>query len=373
MAMDLYQRTRLANRSGGLVQVAGDLGLAAAFCFWAWIFWGFVRPIYTNAQNQATVETIITGLLLTAFTLTLALCCAVVMPALVAAIFPHTAAAQYLQEIRRSAWGFWLLASSCGLLAVFSLYILYHWWLARMATPLPDGSYAVDRVMVAALSAMTFIFFVIVPSWAANYGTPVIWLTEVQQAHQVERLKMVHKQQIALAKASYRRALNILKAGLDSATAEQSAYAADVLIGLHQADRSLMLDIVDTIADDARIESALPAYDDPAILHGYSRLRALLVDGTAALRDDDQGSAPLEPAIDVRHHAAPCRTVPHYDREYHAAFARLQPFVTAKTLAALLNVEERMARNVLATWKQDGVITEGNIRGQWAWVPEGGA
>lgn len=374
MAMDMYQGARRANRSGGLVQLAGDLGLASAFSFWAWIFWGFVRPTFTTPQHLYSVETIITGLLLAAFTLTLALCSAVVMPALMAAIFPHTAAAQYLQEIRRSAWGFWLLAVSCGLLAVFSFYILNNWWFARMVEPQPDGSAIVDLWLVRAMALMTFIFFVIVPSWAANYGTPVIWLTEVQQAHQVERLKMVHKQQLAIAKAGYRRAMSIMRAGLDTATAEQRTYVADMLVGMHRAEQSMMIDIANTIGDDLRLEQALPTYNDPAISDNYRQLHHLIVSGTPVIVDDaaNQASQPLETAIDVPHSAVQRGTVPHYAEEYKTAFARLQPFVTAKTLAGVLNVEERTARNVLTAWETQGWIARGDIRGQWSWT-KGGA
>lgn len=374
MAMDLYQGVRRANRSGGLVQIAGDLGLASAFFFWAWIFWGFIRPVYTNAQNQYSIEAIITGVLLTAFTLTLALCCAVVMPALMAAIFPHTAAAQYLQEIRRSAWGFWLLAVSCGLLAVFSFYILNNWWFARMAEPQPDGTFLADLWLVRAMALMTFIFFVIVPSWASNYGTPVIWLTEVQQAHQVERLKMVHKQQLAIAKAGYRRAMSIMRAGLDTATVEQRTYVADMLVGMHQAEHAMMLDIAGTIGDDLRLEQALPTYTDPAITDNYRQLHHLIVTGTPVIVNDasNQVSAPLEPAIGVPHSAAQRGAAPQYTEEYEAAFARLQPFVTAKSLSALLQIEDRTARDVLSAWEAQGWVTRGNIRGQWSWT-KGGA
>jgi len=368
-----YRQARHANRSGGLVQFAGDLGLAAAFCFWAWVLWGFVKPSFTSPQNTATLESLVTGGFLAAFALILALCCAVVMPALCAAIFPHTAAAQYLQEVRRSAWGFWLLGGSCLLLVGFTLYILVNWWRGRVGVIDPaTGPITADEMLVYALTAMTTIFFVVVPAWSSNYGTPIIWLTEVQQSHQVERLKMTHKQDIALAKASYRRALNILKAGLDSATAEQREYVAGMLIGLHEAERALMLDIADTLDEDARLEHALPSYNDPLVTQRYGEIRAALVNGTPVLRgevvDENQAPEALIPRSAPRRPAAGRRGAPRYAEEYESAFEALQPFVTARKLATHLGVEERTARDVLAEWEEDGVITKGNIRGQWRWT-----
>jgi len=281
-----YQQARRTNRSGGLVQAAGDLGLLAAFCFWAWVLWGFIKPQFTTAQAGVTPESLITGAFLAAFAIILALCCAVVMPALCAAIFPHTAAAQYLQEIRRSAWGFWLLATSCAILVIFTIYILLIWWRARLSIPDPSGLVLTNENLARALTTMTTIFFVVVPSWAANYGSPILWLTEVQQAHQVAKLKLTHQQDIAMAKAAYRRALNILKMGLDNATIEQREYVAKTLIGLHQAERSLMLDIASTLNEDARLEEALPAYDDPGIVRRYGEIHEALVMGTPALHED---------------------------------------------------------------------------------------
>ena len=380
MAMELYQGARRANRSGGLVQLAGDLGLASAFSFWAWIFWGFTRPTFTTPQHLYSVETIITGLLLAAFTLTLALCSAVVMPALMAAIFPHTAAAQYLQEIRRSAWGFWLLAVSCGLLAVFSFYILNNWWLARMAEPQPDGSVLVDLWMVRAMALMTFIFFVIVPSWAANYGTPVIWLTEVQQAHQVERLKMVHKQQLAIAKAGYRRAMSIMRAGLDTATVEQRTYVADMVVGMHQAEQAMMIDIANTIGDDLRLEQALPTYDDPAITDNYRQLHHLLVNGTPVLRDDFrdeqshedsrlQSSIPREtrPGIDRADLSMPSSEEDDSeDATSQITFSTFDmlaaelptPFMAKDVQTAMKWSDIRQAQREIKVWKQRGWAEE---------------
>lgn len=367
---EAYQAGRQANRSGGLVALASDVSLAAAAVFWAWILWGFVRP-----EFDRTPEGLITGALLVALTLTLALCCAFVMPALAAAIFPHTAAAQYLQEIRRSAWGFWLLAGSFGVLAFFSIYVQWNWWAARTGVPQPDGSLLYDRTMVGALTAMTFVFFVVVPSWATNYGAPVLWLTEVQQAHQVERLKMVHTQQLAIAKASYRRALAIIRAGLDSATVEQRGYVADVLIGMHQAEHSLMLNIAETLETDAQLEQALPTYDDPAIVDNYGRLRQLLISGTPVRNEPDTAhvnsrlqssiSREVDPGID---RPAPSMPPDVADDDDDAPVSSQITFSTFDMLAAQLPTpftakdvqtamqwgDVRQAQREIKAWKQRG-------------------
>lgn len=378
-----YKEARAFNRKGGLVQAAGDLGLLAAFCFWGWVLWGFVKPQFTDATHALTLESAITGAFLAGFAIVLALCCAFVMPALCAAIFPHTAAAQYLQEIRRSAWGFWLLSGSCLLLLLFTLYILDAWWTARLAVTLPDGSRDVDLLLVRALTVMTTIFFVVVPSWATNYGSPVLWLAEVQQAHQVEKLKLQHKQDIALAKAAYRRALNILKAGLDSATVEQREYVSGVLLGLHQAERALMLDIAGTIDEDARLERALPTYDDPAITQRYDELHHALVAGTPVVRNDARsdaseraGAAPAPHTKSYERaraadHPGPSRTIPH-DGDYTIAYEHFgRESWTVKDLATVLAIEPETAAKRRRAWQEAGLVSgRGMSNGRYCFLTE---
>src|SRR5690242_16001081 len=104
--IDTYQRARQLNKSGGLAQLAGDSGLLAAFCFWAWVYWGFIQPSFTSPQNTFTIGAVVSGVFLAGFTIILAFCSAVVQPALHAALFPNTVAAQYLHKLRRSTWGF---------------------------------------------------------------------------------------------------------------------------------------------------------------------------------------------------------------------------------------------------------------------------
>lgn len=387
-AKDTYKRARRANASGGLTQIAGDLGLVTAFCFWAWVFWGFIQP--TNGTDP--IGALFLGLL----TLFLAGCMAIVQPALVAATLPNTAAAMYLQKLRRETWGFQSIVVSAMLLSGFSLYVLLFWWSGRLAVSTPEVTVSgAGPVLTGGFTAVTFIFFVIVPAWATNYGTPVLWLAEVQQTQQVKKLEIMHASD-----------LMILKNRLLFAEQRAAVSYANLLPGEQEEVRLVLQGLFMGIADSQRaiarcagvsadVERAMGILDDDDIIDAMTEVAELLQQparqleaGIARANDtNDPGresevqvmeplpAAPVNQAsgrLETRGEVAATRSAtPQYAAEYETANRRLQPLFTVRQVAKLLgDMPERTARDVVDAWHAQGWVAPGNIRGQWRFLTE---
>jgi hypothetical protein len=279
MALDLYHDYRRANASGGIVRLAGDLGLGAAFAFWLWVHWSFIGPSFTSATHQYDLPSVLSGAMLAAFAVTLALCNAVVQPALHSAIFPNTAAAQLLQDVRRQTWGWVAILAANVVLYVFSGYILWHWWAGRIGAAAAQVGSPPDPFLTWLYVLVTLVFFVVVPAWATNYGSPVVWLAEVQQAQQVRKLKLLFAAELATLEAAYYRAKNVFALGLANASMEDRAEAVGIMRGIFQAQNDSLQQIAAQIDTISGVKRRVPLLGDQAVT---DRLDTLLQSVSAA-------------------------------------------------------------------------------------------
>jgi hypothetical protein len=124
--MDTPQRN-----GGGFVRLASDVSLAAAALLWCYVQWSFVAPSFDLARGGDLVLNVFKA----AFALTLGLSCAIVLPALVAAMFPTTPAGQMLADTKHRTWGYPVLIGALGFLLYYAYIVTASWWRAQLATP----------------------------------------------------------------------------------------------------------------------------------------------------------------------------------------------------------------------------------------------
>lgn len=362
-------RQSVTNRS--IMQVAADACAAASILFWNWVMWSLIEP-----QWPATINDIPLSLMSALLSIVLALCWALVLPVLCAAVFPNTAAGMLLQEYQREAWGFMLMAAAAIFLFYQSYFIISIWWTSRTAVA--------ESGLVSIFTIATMIFFVLVPAWTWHQSSPAQWIAEVQQAHAVRKLREAHKAELLMARAAYLRVVAILRRGLDVATIDQRQYAAGVMTALHQAQSTAIGEIAASLQElgaaswvgedglgqdyvkklNQTTDLLFRAQDEPDEFtpepdHVDSQLQssqALAAPETAHV-DSRPGSS--KPAQDQGAQRSTTQRDAASRREAEIVRARVQDGVfTKKEVAKILKVEERTAQESIAQWTAMGLISQ---------------
>jgi hypothetical protein len=296
-----------------------------------------------------------------------------------------------LQSAQRRTLGFMALLVASIFLAYLSFQVIQGWWASRPAV--------VESGLVNPLTLASLIFFILVPAISWSWSTPAAWVHEMEQNHKARQLALMQESELALAKASYSRALMIMERGLDNATMKQRQYVASVVLSLHQVrneqlqqvaghlqaltgvEASLMwrdenligqLDKVrDAIIDNQ--QQSITYYDAP---DGIPRedLRAIAPPPRADGRDDSRGYVPddsshvrmaSQSSIPREADDAP-RTATHHDDALRIIRAELGTTVwTKKHIARVLKIEERTAQERIAGWRQAGAIEETGHLGRY--------
>lgn len=257
--------TSALRKAGGrtILQTAADLGVALALIFW---FMAFTVILLPRAWPTDVMSGIVAGLMLL-FIVALALCQAVVVPALVATILPGTSAGMLLQEHQRRTLGFLVLIPSAVFLLYVSYYILMSWWAAQPAV--------VEAGLVTHLTLMSLIFFVVVPGWIWSSSSPAAWMAEVEQAHAVKRLRLAHEAELGAMKATFARAIGLMELGLDRLTVEQRQYVGQSINAIHRYRNEQLRQVGRHIGTLMGIDEGLPWQNDGLQQHLDTVLRAV--------------------------------------------------------------------------------------------------
>lgn len=264
-----FQGGMQRGREGGFLRLACDAGLILAA-----VLWMFVQAAQLNLVLPADGDTIGWSLfvLRLLISVVLALGCAVVLPALLAIIVPFTPAGQLLQEIRRTTWGFLVMVGVTGYLLFYGFGLFQAYWYANLSPELVAAdSYAAIRQTIT-----TLIIGVVVPALAFSWSSPLAWAAEVQQAHQVKKLRLMHEAEIAMAKAAYFRAVDKLRVGLVNLSAGERAEVIGIMAGLQRAQNDTLQAIAGTFRTIAGAELAAPTIDDAEIVNRYDKLAEAL-------------------------------------------------------------------------------------------------
>ena len=283
-----FQGGMQRGREGGFLHLACDAGLILAA-----VLWMFVQAAQLNLVLPADGDAIGWSLfvLRLLISVVLALGCAVVLPALLAIIVPFTPAGQLLQEIRRTTWGFLVMVGVTGYLLFYGFGLFQAYWYANLSPELVAAdSYAAIRQTIT-----TLIIGVVVPALAFSWSSPLAWAAEVQQAHQVKKLRLMHEAEIAMAKAAYFRAVDKLRVGLVNLSAGERAEVIGIMAGLQRSQNDTLQAIAGTFKTIAGAELAAPTLDDQTIVKCYDELAGLLESRVLDVVDVPAVEAPHAP------------------------------------------------------------------------------
>jgi len=299
--LNQFSNTMQRGREGGFLRLACDVGLVLSMVLWIFAQLSLMQL----APPSGDVAEIALAVLRGCVGIVLALGCAVVLPALLAMITPLTPAGMMLQETRRSTWGFAVMIAAAGFLAYYAYQIVAAFWAASLKDP----------ALAPMQTVATLIIAVVVPALAFSWSSPLAWLAEVQQAHQVKRLRMAHDAELASMKAAYMRAVDKLRVGLANLTAAERQEVAGVLIGMQRAQNDALTAIAGTFRTLAGAELAVPTTTDDQLVSKYQQIAGLLEkrvltidDRTDASERPDDTPEIVSPFVPV-----PRTTVSHHD------------------------------------------------------------
>jgi hypothetical protein len=366
---DYYNRLRRHTVARSVLSIMGAVFLVTSFAFWGVLHYS----IFVSPAGFAIPQIIVAVVMTVVYSLAL--------PLLLSMLIPTTPAGQFLQKTQWRTIGFPVVVASALFLAWHARNLMLLWFSAQ---PLIE---AADQQTSYTLAAL--IGFVIIPALAWVQVTPDRWLSEIQTAHQVKKLELMQRGEIAILKArlawveakaisGYARLIpaeqqevrDTLKGLLMGMADSQRAIVrtmgiqADVeraVLGDQEIAQSLdyvaqqlerpakVIDRALTSIDDCNRENDDSDQDMPAPTHMNSRL---------------QSSIPYE-AEKPHNHARP-RTTTHDDAYVTSARSMFgkRPW-TMKELAEHLAISATSAKELRAAWYKDGIIRETTQLGRW--------
>jgi len=356
-----------------VLDVIAIVFLVCGAAFWLVAFWQLFEP-------PALLS------LLSIQVLVLALAFALAAPLLLSMLVPTTPAGQLLQKTKWATIGFYVIVGA-GLFLVYQAEQLIELWL--YAQP---GVY--DAGLERRLAFVLVIAFIIVPALSWVQLTPERWAAQVEQAHQVKKLEMQQRGELAIIKASLIRAERLALKGwanlLPLEREEIMGTIKGLLQGTSDAQRSIVrtlqlgadlereimkddeiaqqldyvtenLDVLPDISITTAAQSIEQSQREPLITpppEGYDAFGIPLTDG-----GKDGGEAiPAAPRSAPQRYAVELRSA--------GMHFKAQPFTLA-ALASVLDMKERTARDRLNAWLTDGLARPSDTRGHF-YLTEGG-
>ena len=249
--------------------------LLTSFCFWLLILGQVIQPVPAWPVAPAALPTMAIEVLLT---ITLALSSTLVTPIFWSALFPNTMAAQLLQELRRTTWGFYVIAGSLVLLVVFAFAVAFA-FLYQRPVALMDGRTVLlgeaDLPFVVLLTLIMLIFFVAVPAWTWNQLTPLDWALEGKQSFLVRRLRVQHDADIAIMKTTLLRMQQQAAVGIANLMPAERAELVAAQHALFRGMDDTLRAIAGAFHDATGAEIVFPEFEDAVAEHFATVAREL--------------------------------------------------------------------------------------------------
>jgi hypothetical protein len=252
------------------IATAGMIGLYASIPFWIYIQWLLLAPGAPDpATGQAPSWAAYLGWGVLAALI--GLVTAVALPASFALAAPSNAAGQYLQKSQVKTVGFWVHVVTTALFCVYAFGVLYATWEARMR---PQG-YSERFIIIQALFLCGL--FIVLPAASWAMATPQQWGVQIEAWMAIERLKLAHYYELAMAQAQFAQALDVFVNRLFSATPRELHFAFDtfarILGGRNQA-----------IDNATRLIGAMQGVPLGAHAHALAEARAAVPEALQAIR-----------------------------------------------------------------------------------------
>ncbi len=361
-----YRRLQRATVARSALDVIAIIFLCCAFAFWGVAFWQLLTPpaLLSLLGIQAVV---------------LALVYALATPLLWSALVPTTPAGQLLQKTQWRTIGFYLIIGAALYLS-YQAEMMIELWLAAQPAVNEAG-------MARSLALSLSLAFILIPALAWTQLTPERWLQQIQQAHQVRKLEMMHKGELAIVKASLIRAEMLAARGWANLLPLEKEEAISTLRGLLMGSADSMRSVVKTLGLDAELSRSIMGDDEIADRLDYVKQSIDVLpeitprarESTAAIVHSPHSPEPVSAAAHVnarlqssiprddtdvsdatRRHTTPGDAA--YLRAARDAFGR-RPW-TLRQLAQELKIGDTSAGELRDRWLADGSARQVNL-GRW--------
>jgi hypothetical protein len=371
-----YRQMRRATVARSALDVIAMIFLGCGFAFWGVAFWQLLAPpaILSLLSIQAAV---------------LALVYSLAAPLLLSMLVPTTPAGQLLQKTQWRTIGFPVIIG-CALFLTYQAWSLIELWLSAQQG-VAEGHFE------GPLALSLTIAFVVVPALAWVQLTPERWVQQIQQAHQVKKLEIQQRGELAILKASLLRAKLLAARGWADLLPEERFEAIGSTRGLLMSIGDTQRDIVRTLGMSAELERDIVgdrevadhidyvahALDvsppSPAIPAPPQRMRDLspaesqrVIDQAFTAAEQNAIPAAPQPRPTAAGNSSPqrpaaLRSAPQrYAVEYAtAAQAFGSGLFNVAALAETLDMKDRTARDRLNVWLADGRAAKSETQGHF--------
>ena len=373
---DLYRRARKYAAGRTVLDALAGVFLGCSTAFWFVLHWtALVGPgLPSGAQlPQAVVAVAMT--LIYAFAL----------PLLLSMLVPTTPAGQLLQKTQWRTVGFPVIIVSTGVLGYYAQALIRAWFESQPSV--------VEGNLTAAYMVASLVGFIIIPALCWVQVTPERWIREVEQAHQVKKLELMQRGELAIVKSRLLWAEQKALVGYAKLLPAEQQEVIDTMKGLLMGVSDTQRSIARTMGVEGEIERAILGDTEIADSLDYVAKQlekpAHTIDRALDFFDDHnrEREATLDraygpPHVDSRSGSSESReardtTRRHmttgddaYARAAADAFGR-RPW-TVKQLATELEIGETKAREMRDDWLNRGLIDQTNL-GRWHFTESDGA
>lgn len=327
--------------------------LGSSIAFWLTLHIAWLAP--AQVLSMQTVVAIVMGLIYS-----------LVTPLLWSAMAPSTPAGMMLQRTQTRTWGFVVMVGACIFLTWHGWRLIWSWWMAQ-ATVRNTGE-------ATSLAISCIIGFVLIPALAWTATTPEKWMAAVQQAHQVKKLEMQQRSELAIIKASLMRAETLAAIGWANLLPKEKEEVLGTVRGLLMGSADSMRAVVRTLELSADLERSIMSDDEIADQLDYVAQRIDIIpaprESTIRNVETEQNAAIAAPMAHVNtrsQSSIPREAQPDTDRQsraesdsvYEAIAHALPDVFTAVDVSTRMQwTDKRSAQRVIREWITDGRARE---------------
>lgn len=347
-----YRQLQRATVARSALDVIALIFLGCGFAFWGVAFWQLLDPpaLLSLLSIQAAV---------------LALAFSLAAPLLLSMLVPTTPAGQLLQKTQWATIGFYVILAAAIYLVYQAEQLIELWLLAQPAVA--------EAQFESRLAIVLVIAFVIVPALAWVQLTPERWAAAVQQAHQVKKLEMQQRGELAIIKASILSAERKALVGWANLLPLEREEVFTTMRGLLMASSDVQRDIVRTMGLGAELERDIMGDQQIAQQLEYVAQQIDVLPDIAPSRASQtaegspQSSTPVlpPPRPATAGNAAPPQSAavsgsqPQYAEEYRAAIQRLSGVWSSSDLGEVIGKSPRAALDRIYAWIHAGLVQRG--------------
>jgi hypothetical protein len=358
-----YRQVQRATVARSALDVIALIFLCAGFAFWGVAFWQLLTP--PQLLSLGTVSVLVLTVVYT-----------LAAPLLLSMLVPTTPAGQLLQKTQWATVGFPVIVAAALFLSYQGYALIANWLSAQGGIDPASGlPLLVATGQVTPMAISLSIAFILIPALAWVQLTPERWLAQIQQAHQVKKLEMQQRGELAIIKASILSAERKALKGWANLLPLEREEVFSTMRGLLMSTSDVQRDIVRTLGLGAELERDIMGDEVIAqqldyvaqhvdVLPDIAPPREIPATDHTTTYEPRQDAIPVSPSphpaitgnTAPQRPAAPRSAPQRYAVEHAAAWAAFSnhKIWTVADLASVLNMKDRTARDRLNAWLDDG-------------------